>query len=209
MKILLVEDDKILRKILKEEIKNHFKFEIVETERGIKAINFEKDEEVKIVPLDWELPDIDGIRVWNFLRKINRKTYPYIIMLTGKNKKEDIILGLNQGTDDYIGKPFDLKEMIARIKVGKRTISILDVLREKIDALENSLKEINILKGLLPICSYCKSIMVDEDYWEKLEDYLLKNTEVKLSHGVCPECYSKHIEPKLKLQKIKRFGKIH
>ncbi len=209
MKILLVEDDKILREILKNELKKHFQFEIVETESGIQAVNLSKDEEVKIVILDWELPDLDGIKVLNFLRKIYRKSYLYIIMLTGRNKKKDIIYGLNQGADDYLGKPFDLKELIARIKVGKRTILILDTLREKIIALENSIEEINILKGLLPICSYCKSIRVDENYWQKLEDYLLKKTGLKFSHGVCPECYSKHIEPRLKLQKIKRFGKIN
>lgn len=209
MKILLVEDCETIRNKIKKELEKDNKFKVQETGTGYGALKNVKDEEIKIVLLDWELPDIDGIKVLRFLRKMKRDTYLYIIMLTGRNNKNDLIEGLGNGADDYIKKPFDMDELIARINVGQRIIQLYEKVKEKIFALEKSLKEIKTLKGLLPICSYCKSIRLDENYWQKLESYLSKNTDLKITHGICPECHKKFVKPYLGKQKIKKFGKIN
>jgi len=64
--------------------------------------------------------------------------------------------------------------------------------------LENALSQIKQLKGLLPICMYCKKIRNDKNYWEAVESYITVHSEAIFSHGVCPECHKKYIEPQLK-----------
>ena len=63
--------------------------------------------------------------------------------------------------------------------------------------LEEALSQIKTLRGLVPICSYCKKIRDDKDYWQQLETYISQRTDAEFSHGVCPECFEKHIRPEL------------
>jgi len=65
---------------------------------------------------------------------------------------------------------------------------------QKTTELEKAIDEIKVLKGILPICSYCKKIRDDEGEWDVLESYIQSHSDAKLSHGVCPECYKKQIE---------------
>ena len=66
--------------------------------------------------------------------------------------------------------------------------------------LEGALSQIKRLQGLLPICSYCKRIRDDQDYWQQVECYIAEHSEVKFTHGICPECYDKIV--KQELQKV-------
>jgi len=78
----------------------------------------------------------------------------------------------------------------------KRAILNLD--REKlIGELRKTLDEIKVLRGLLPVCSYCKKIRNDEGVWDMMEEYISGHSEVEFTHGVCPECFSRHMDETL------------
>lgn len=115
-KILIVEDDKDIRDILKIYLESE-SFEIYEAENGKSAFEFAENKELDLVILDLMLPDINGLNVCKRIRT-NHK-YP-IIMLTAKNADQDKIIGLNYGADDYITKPFNPLEVLARVKAQLR-----------------------------------------------------------------------------------------
>lgn len=115
-RILIVEDDKDILDILKIYLKAEF-FEILEAENGKMAFEILKDTEPDLVILDLMLPDINGL---NICKKIRTKyNYP-IIMITAKTADQDKIIGLTYGADDYISKPFNPLEVMARVKAQLR-----------------------------------------------------------------------------------------
>jgi hypothetical protein len=68
--------------------------------------------------------------------------------------------------------------------------------------LEEALAQVKVLRGILPICSYCKKIRNDKDYWEQVEGYIATQTDIRFSHGICPDCYETRVRPEL--QQMKR-----
>jgi len=59
------------------------------------------------------------------------------------------------------------------------------------------LGQVKVLRGILPICSYCKKVRKDKDYWEQVESYIATQTDVRFSHGICPDCYDSRVKPEL------------
>ncbi|MBM3941998.1 MAG: PAS domain S-box protein [SAR202 cluster bacterium] len=76
-----------------------------------------------------------------------------------------------------------------------------EALRRTNEELRRALAEVKQLQGLLPICSYCKRIRDDQNYWQQVEAYISARTTVQFSHGICPACYEKHVEPQLQRSK--------
>ena len=70
-------------------------------------------------------------------------------------------------------------------------------LAERVAELEKALSEVKQLRGILPICAYCKKIRDDKNYWQQVESYFALHTDAKFSHSFCPECYEKFIKPQL------------
>ena len=147
--------------------------------------------------LNWLMPGMEGVEIVRRARESNRKAPLYIILLTGKGQREDIVEGLKAGADDYVVKPFDHEELRARVIVGERVIALEQRLRERVVDLERVLSRVNQLQGLLPICSYCKKIRDDHNYWEQVESYVARHSDVRFRHSVCPDCYALHLKPAL------------
>ena len=80
----------------------------------------------------------------------------------------------------------------------KDSISLGFVIKKKNEELQKALDEVRQLKGILPICSYCKKIRCDSGYWEQVDIYLQKHSEADISHGICPECLEKHYPEEFK-----------
>ena len=113
----------------------------------------------------------------------------YVILLTGRDSRADLVAGLDAGADDYLVKPFDLEELRARVHVGIRVLTLQERLAARVIELQSALANVKQLSGLLPICSYCKRIRSDQDYWEQVDSYVAHHSDVKFSHGICPSCF--------------------
>ena len=116
-KILIIEDDSDIRKILKIYLKGE-SYEVLEASNGVEAME-QLDKQPDLVILDLMLPDIDGLSICKNIRQ--KYLYP-IIMITAKVADQDKILGLSYGADDYITKPFNPLEVVARVKAQLRQI---------------------------------------------------------------------------------------
>ena len=147
--------------------------------------------------LDWMMPGMDGTEVCRRVRQAPSTTSTYIILLTAKSSKEEVVMGLEAGADDYLIKPFDRAELRARLQVGVRVVELQRSLAERVAELEDSLARVKQLQGLLPICSYCKSVRDDQNYWQRVESYISNHSEVQFSHSICPPCYEKVVQPQL------------
>ena len=191
MKILIAEDEKTSRKIL-ETMLAKAGHDVVAVEDGLKALASIGKDVPDMLITDWMMPDLDGLELCRRVQALNLSRYLYTIFLTALTEKERIIEGLDAGADDYITKPFDRTELLARVRAGERVIQLEKWLRQKNTELSEALTHIKQLKGLLPICMYCKKIRNDENYWQQVEEYLAEHTEADFSHSICPECMEKN-----------------
>jgi YesN/AraC family two-component response regulator len=114
----------------------------------------------------------------------------YLMLLTSLESKGHIVAGLDAGADDYLVKPFDPEELRARINVGVRVLSLQERLADRVKELQEALANVKVLHGLLPICSYCKRIRGDDQYWQQVEGYIAQHSDAQFSHGICPTCYA-------------------
>jgi len=188
MRILIAEDDLTSRTILAGVLTKNC-HEVVSTENGTQALSAltEKDAP-RLAILDWMIPEIEGIEVVRRIRADTSLSQPYIIILTSKSEKTDIVSGLDAGADDYLVKPFDPPELIARVAVGQRLVDMQDQLTVQVHKLQQALDDVSTLQGILPICLHCKKIRNDKGYWEQVEAYISKHSEAHFTHGICPEC---------------------
>ena len=183
MKILTADDDASSRAILTMALKS-FGHEVVETRDGEEAWAQYRLHSFQLVISDWMMPELDGVGFCKRVRSEQRPKYTYIILLTSLEGKLKYLEGMQAGADDFINKPFDRDTLAARIRVADRILNLQ--------------AEVKQLEGLLPICAYCKKIKDDGNQWQHMETYISRRTEANFSHGICPDCYEKHMLPQLK-----------
>jgi len=197
MQVLIAEDDAVSRRLL-ELFLVRWGYQVVVARDGIEALQILSGENSPPVAiLDWMMPGMDGIELCRRVRENPKMLSIHIILLTAKNGKADIVEGLEAGADDYISKPFDRDELRARIEVGVRMVELQRKLAERVTELTHALEQVKQLQGLLPICSYCKKIRDDNNYWQKVESYISRHSEAQFSHGICPDCYENLVKPQL------------
>ncbi len=122
LKILLVDDDPNIRRLVELYLKKEG-FEVICAARGDEAVNMYKSADPNLILLDIMLPGMDG---WQVCHEIRKESNVPIIMLTAKDETFDKVLGLELGADDYVAKPFDMKELVARIKAVSRRFQNAD-----------------------------------------------------------------------------------
>ena len=201
MKILIAEDDPVSRLLLETTLKQ-WGYDVVVACDGLEALAaIQGSDPPALAILDWMMPGMDGVAVTRAAREMPALTPTYIILLTAKTEKPDIVAALEAGADDYLTKPFDREELGARVWAGLRIVSLQENLVDRVQELEDALANVKQLQGMLPICSYCKRIRDDKNYWQKVENYIGDHSEAVFSHSVCPDCYQSTVRPRLdKLQ---------
>jgi CheY-like chemotaxis protein len=185
VKILIAEDEMISRRVLETRLRKEG-HEVVVAEDGEQAWSLiERDADISLAILDWMMPRLSGPDLCRRIRQRNRDVPTYIMLLTARGSRQDIVAGLGAGADDYITKP--QRNLASRVK-----------------ELEEALANIKLLQGLLPICLYCKKIRDDNNYWQALERYVARYSGARFSHGICPDCYESVVKPEMDRYLAKR-----
>ena len=198
IRILLIEDNladaELIRDVLLQE--NDIRFDIEHTERLSLAIHRLAKEEFDVIVSDLALPDSRGIET--FVNIHDRFPNIPIIVLTGLDDKVTALKAVRKGAQDYI-----LKGQMNNGHLLSRAI-LHSIERHKLlKELEKKMSEIKTLKGLIPICAWCRNIRDDDGYWKKVEEYISEHTDAAFTHGMCEECVQMALEELDKVKKIK------
>jgi CheY-like chemotaxis protein len=197
MKILVAEDDPVSRRVIEATL-SKFGYEVVLVADGAQAwAALQGEDPPKLAILDWMMPEIDGVEICRRVRSLSTTTPPYLMLLTAKDQKKDVVVGLDAGANDYLTKPFDRSELCARIQVGTEVLRLQEALALRVLELEDAVSQVKQLQGLLPICSYCKKIRDEQNYWQRVENYLSNHTQVVFSHSICPDCFKTVVQSAL------------
>lgn len=186
MKLLIAEDDAVSAAVIEAAVRK-LGHESITAHDGAEAWALLERERIRVVISDWQMPNMNGLQL---CRKVRAESpaYVFFILLTqmsasGGNKA----LAIEAGVDDFLDKPVDVEVLSMRLRMAER---ILDYERT-----------VHELRSIVPICSYCKKIRDDANYWQQVEGYLAQHTGATLSHGVCPDCYNRVVVPQ-----IEKFG---
>jgi CheY-like chemotaxis protein len=195
MKVLIAEDDLIPCRMLAAALAG-WGYEVTAAADGLEAWRaLQGPDAPRLAVLDWQMPGLDGTEVCRRLRRQAAAEPTYVILLTARSGKEDVVAGLDAGANDYVTKPFDRAELHARVRVGSQVVALQRSLAARVRELEEALGQVKQLQGLLPICCYCKKIRDDQNYWQQVDGYLSAHSDVRFSHGICPDCWKGQIEP--------------
>jgi sigma-B regulation protein RsbU (phosphoserine phosphatase) len=174
MNILIVDDDPTSRLVLGATLKK-LGHEVTSVSTGAEVLAALDRGPVPILISDMVMPGLNGLDLCRRIRETNRPQYTYIILLTSVSGKSGYLVGMKAGADDFLSKPFDEDMLAAKLVASERILN-----------LRSQVKQLN---GLLPICSVCKKVRDDKNYWQQVESYISTRTDAKFSHSYCPDCF--------------------
>jgi YesN/AraC family two-component response regulator len=140
-----------------------------------------------ILLMDIEMPEMDGLEA---AKRIQEQCPMPVVLLTGHSDPEMVRKASHIGVGAYLLKPPSAPELERTIIIAVERFADLMELRRLNIELQNALDNVKVLSGLLPICANCKKIRDDKGYWEAVETYFKRHTEIEFSHGLCPDCIS-------------------
>ncbi|MCP9463672.1 MAG: response regulator [Nitrospira sp.] len=153
---------------------------------------------VDLILMDILMPGLNGIDACRLIKQRSHLRDIPIIMVTARNSPEDLSEAFSAGAMDYISKPVNNVELLARVTSALTLKREMDCrkereadLRRSNEELQRALKEVKVLRGLIPICASCKSIRTDDGLWQRIEEYFSEHSEVQFSHGLCQSCIKK------------------
>lgn len=153
---------------------------------------------VDLILMDVLMPEIDGVAACRRIKQQEHLRDIPVIMVTAKNDLANLKEAFLAGAMDYINKPVNGVELLARVASALTLKFEMDCrkereaeLRRSNDELQRALKEVKVLRGLIPICASCKKIRNDGGFWQQLEEYLGEHSEAEFSHGLCQPCIKK------------------
>ena len=191
MRALIADDDRIATEILAGALRRMSIEVAVANDGGAAWDVLAAGNAPSLAVIDWMMPTIDGLELCRRIRQDAARAHMYVILLTGRDERKDVVAGLDAGADDYIVKPFDPEELRARVQVGIRVLALQERLADRVAELQAALARVRRLQGLLPICSYCKRIRGDDQYWQQVDSYIMEHSDAQFTHGICPPCSEK------------------
>jgi len=155
-------------------------------------------QKIDLILMDILMPEQDGVETCRQIKRCAHLQDVPVIMVTAKNDLSNLKEAFAAGAMDYISKPVNSVELLARVssalllkqEMDRRKNRELE-LRRSNEELQKALKEVKVLRGLIPICASCKKIRNDGGFWQQLEEYLGEHSEAEFSHGLCQPCIKK------------------
>jgi PleD family two-component response regulator len=197
--ILIVDDTPenltVLRQMLAEQ--NYMVRPALNGEIAINAVNMSSPD---LILLDIRMPGMDGYEVCKQLKSEEKTRRIPVIFISALNELDDKIKAFSLGGVDYITKPFQAEEVLARVKTHLTLRSLQKSIEDKNAQLQKALDEIKTLQGIIPICANCKNVRDDKGFWNQVETYISKHSEAEFSHSICPPC-AKELYPDLNIHK--------
>lgn len=153
---------------------------------------------IDLILMDILMPEQDGVETCRQIKRCAHLQDVPVIMVTAKSDLSNLKEAFSAGAMDYISKPVNSVELLARVssalllkqEMDRRKNRELE-LRRSNEELQKALKEVKVLRGLIPICASCKKIRNDGGFWQQLEEYLGEHSEAEFSHGLCQPCIKK------------------
>jgi two-component system cell cycle response regulator len=133
--VLVAEDHPATGMLLKK-LLTKAGYDVTTARNGREALDRFRSNFFPIVLIDWMMPEMDGLELCEAIRKLSSQGYVYVIFLTGKNSKDDVVEALETGADDYVTKPFDRSELLARIRTGQRIVTLERSLKEAYEEIK-------------------------------------------------------------------------
>lgn len=205
MRILIVDDSEMSRELLRVWLAGAGYMDVIQVDSGAAAVHrvtnplAPREADIDLILLDIEMAGMNGIHTCRRLRAEPHLQDTPIIMVTGTTDSQTVAESFSAGAMDYIVKPVQKVELLARVRSAlalKRETDARKAREEQLLAknlaLQRALHEIQVLRGLIKICSYCKKIQNDQGTWQQVELYIREHTEAEFSHGICVECGRAH-----------------
>jgi PleD family two-component response regulator len=213
--VLLVDDQSFVAEVLRRFFSQEKGIDFHYVSDPNEAISVANQVRPTVILQDLVMPGVDGLAIVGRFRANPGTRQTPIVVLSTKEEPQTKSLAFSLGANDYLVKLPDRLELIARVRYhSKAYLNLLQrdeayrALRESQQQLLESnaallavnqklgeaLSEVKQLSGLLPVCTYCKRVRNDQNYWDQMEVYLSKHSDLQLSHGVCEECFAKHAE---------------
>lgn len=190
---VVVADDELLSRTVLNAVLTGAGYQVVVTNNGDEAYGaLAGTNAPQLAVLDWMMPGKSGLEVCRALRSDTAHRYTYIIVLTARDSRDERLEAIGAGADDFLAKPIDQAELLARLRSGERVIRLENSLAEKVEELARALKQVKHLEGIITICMHCRRIAVGKDEWLKLEAYVEAHSNASFTHGLCQECLDKH-----------------
>ncbi len=153
---------------------------------------------VDLILMDILMPELDGVEACRQIKRRRHLCDIPIIMVTANNDRSNLQAAFSAGANDYITKPVNSLELLARASSALALKKEMDCrkareeeLRRSNDELQKALRDVKVLRGLIPICASCKKIRNDGGFWQQLEEYIGEHSEAEFSHGICQPCIKK------------------
>jgi phosphoserine phosphatase RsbU/P len=153
---------------------------------------------IDLILMDVLMPEQDGVETCRQIKRCAHLEDVPVIMVTAKSDLTNLQQAFAAGAMDFISKPVNSIELLARVssalllkqEMDRRKNRELE-LRRSNEELQKALKEVKVLRGLIPICASCKKIRNDGGFWQQIEEYLGEHSEAEFSHGLCQPCIKK------------------
>ncbi|MFZ1978769.1 MAG: response regulator [Bacteroidota bacterium] len=189
LKVLIAEDQEALILLIQLQLEKIGHTVIGKAINGLQAVALAGQLRPDVILMDIEMPEMDGLEA----ARLVQEKYPCpVVLLTSHDEPEMIRRASQIGVGAYLLKPPRAGEIERAMIMAVARFADLTELRRLNNELKIALENVKTLRGLLPICASCKKIRNDKGYWEAVEGYFTKHSEVQFSHGICPDCIKKY-----------------
>jgi len=189
VKILIAEDEFTTRMMVQVCLEN-WGYRVESVADGAEAWGaLQKDDAPQIAILDWEMPELNGVEVCRLAKEMDAIMPPYVLLLTARDSKTDIVKGFDAGADDYMTKPFNDNELRARVRVAERLVRTQASLAKSVAELEDALNQVEMLESGIEVCRECQKIFSPFDKeWHSFQDVTENGADSRFIVKSCPNC---------------------